>query len=262
MQEGTVADSSQTILYCGQKALPWACFTETVDLRARMSTAYSPNEKVLDNLNSFRFRKERGIFIYLLQVLHLMRTSECEDPRDKVYAALGLAMDVYSGDIVPDYTKTVRHVYTDFIRHCISSRCEVTSCPLDFLGEASYPACTGLPAWVPCWTERSVSRRFTSSRLSHKDKPLYAASGSLGFQYNMRDRRLQLSGAVIDRVSHMEDVRWSTKSREELLATAKSWIPSDNEAPYFTGTGETGFQAFRRTLVRDLGLIKSGGNWY
>jgi hypothetical protein len=38
----------------------------------------------------------------------------CRDPKDRIYAILGLGYPVYREEIVPDYTKPIEEVYKDF----------------------------------------------------------------------------------------------------------------------------------------------------
>ncbi|EUC43016.1 hypothetical protein COCMIDRAFT_28454 [Bipolaris oryzae ATCC 44560] len=93
-------------------------------------------------LDIFRSGKEDGANIRLLRVLRLIRGYECEDPRDKVYAALGMAIDGNEDGIISDYTKPASAVYINAIKFCISkpsNQClnlrgetfQVTSYPLE-----------------------------------------------------------------------------------------------------------------------------------
>lgn len=93
---------------------------------------------VLSNLYRYRFREVAQALGYtlgthpnFLQILHLARSSELENPRDRVYAFLYLdrledqfdtAIDVKARlPIQPDYSKSVAEVYADFVRHISKS---------------------------------------------------------------------------------------------------------------------------------------------
>ncbi|KAH7026365.1 heterokaryon incompatibility protein-domain-containing protein [Microdochium trichocladiopsis] len=86
----------------------------------------------------------------LLDVLHTCRTKLSADPRDKVFAILGILPEHVGADFPIDYSASVREVYTnvvDFLLH--SDR-------LDVICEAIYfPLHSGnaaLPTWVPDWS--------------------------------------------------------------------------------------------------------------
>lgn len=57
----------------------------------------------------------------LLALLEYFRSTECSEPRDKVYAVLGMAVDLSSPeDIIPDYSRSLSDVYTDVVRFSLS----------------------------------------------------------------------------------------------------------------------------------------------
>lgn len=72
-------------------------------------------------LNYIRGMRTLGGRIYLLDILNRMRRYECQDPRDKVYAALGMAVDVRDNDIVPDYSKSPMEVYMDVVKFSVAN---------------------------------------------------------------------------------------------------------------------------------------------
>lgn len=42
--------------------------------------------------------------------------TECEDPRDKAYAVRGLTEGLMVHEVVPDYKKSIKEVYSDVVR--------------------------------------------------------------------------------------------------------------------------------------------------
>lgn len=115
VQEGTASSFGRTALFSGNNVVNW------YDLRAvRLFRWYLMNyqgkgldfhEMTVNNLDVFRESRESGTKIPLLQALRIIRSQHCEDPRDKVCAALGMAMDVNEDDIIPDYMKSFEEVY-------------------------------------------------------------------------------------------------------------------------------------------------------
>jgi len=74
------------------------------------------DQSMASRLDGFRLRREEGAYMRLLSVLETLRSFKCEDPRDKVYASLGMAADVSESDILPDYVKSIEEVYTVVVR--------------------------------------------------------------------------------------------------------------------------------------------------
>jgi hypothetical protein len=72
---------------------------------------------------------------------------QASNPRDKVYALIGLAQDAPSLRIIPDYTKSVEEVFIDTTEKMI--KCY----GLGILRYCNYDAGSGLPSWVPALFE-------------------------------------------------------------------------------------------------------------
>ncbi|KAL8849898.1 MAG: hypothetical protein Q9221_005164 [Calogaya cf. arnoldii] len=69
------------------------------------------------------FRSDGGITVgdSLLVLLEYFRSTQCSEPRDKVYAVLGMAADLSSlYNVTPDYSKSLVDVYTDVVRFSLS----------------------------------------------------------------------------------------------------------------------------------------------
>jgi hypothetical protein len=123
-------------VHLGQHALPWgsiilaafwqSCFarhytaTTADDFRGTDARGYLP-ELWLGLLHT---RPQRGLS--MMELVSRARDFEATDPRDKVFALLGLANDI--GDqndqlhgLLPDYTTTKDEVYCNFARDLISN---------------------------------------------------------------------------------------------------------------------------------------------
>lgn len=126
VQEATVAHESRTILFWGHSLIDWQCLRLVLQSTYQMPNyindvyAIGHGHHLAVWLDRLRFSRETGANIELLTILDFIRVYECEDPRDKVYAALGMAMDANEGDIIPDYTKYFSHVYTDIVKFFIT----------------------------------------------------------------------------------------------------------------------------------------------
>lgn len=75
------------------------------------------------------------------------RNTICKDPRDKVYALMGIADDGFSLGIQIDYSKSISEVYKEAAYLILKSLHGV-----DILCHASGPKAHDLPSWVPDWS--------------------------------------------------------------------------------------------------------------
>ena len=85
--------------------------------------------------------------IWLLDALYYTRSSLSTDPRDKIFALLGLTFDGRHFVPEPNYMGSVADTFTDFATSLVLS-----GEPVDFiyLRSASRGAAEGdLPSWVP-----------------------------------------------------------------------------------------------------------------
>ena len=92
-----------------------------------------------------------------LEALQIFRLTECQDPRDKVYAPLGLFSDAMMQIMSIDYEQSVHEVYLNAMK-CLMSQ---AGHELDFLSyavrlnepvqESSTPIAGALPTWIPDW---------------------------------------------------------------------------------------------------------------
>jgi len=87
-----------------------------------------------------------------LDLLFELRQRSATDPRDKIFACLGLVNDTSNElDIVPDYQSPTEHVYINAARAIVTC-----SGNLDLLGVCSVNQRKGsvleLPSWVPDWS--------------------------------------------------------------------------------------------------------------
>uniref|UniRef100_L2FF75 Heterokaryon incompatibility protein n=1 Tax=Colletotrichum fructicola (strain Nara gc5) TaxID=1213859 RepID=L2FF75_COLFN len=153
-----VALARRAILICGKHSIPWSLMEiQKLDrlglLRYSKVTGYHPILSGLDRLPpvlDFRapaFRDPSK----LLQLLETTRGSRASDPRDKVFALLGLLTCPESDGLVADYTKSTAEIYTSiaiwiaqrFGLPALLSRTRILPGKL--------PADYQIPQWVPYW---------------------------------------------------------------------------------------------------------------
>jgi hypothetical protein len=140
-----------------------------------------------------------ALFRYLLQV---HRHCEASDPRDMIYAFLGLAwkerlpFTAYPEAIVPDYKISVQKLYTTVVKAMLLSYKD-----LRFLSHVQDPAETAienLPSWVP-----DFSVQLTPGLLSSLGNCNWNAGGKLSWTPDSRGLdvgSLYVAGVLLDTV--------------------------------------------------------------
>jgi len=162
-----------------------------------------------------KYRHPRN-FYHLLRACHLLKSS---DPRDKVYALLGVAPDRDEIGIAPRYDLPVEDIYCD-----VALRLVRTHQNLDIFS-SMYPEKTfRLPSWVPNW-----SRAPDLPQDPLLDNPILLehglprASGDTVAEFAIADNGAELvvRGGIIDRVAIVQDTesagRASQKSMRDFL---------------------------------------------
>jgi len=77
------------------------------------------------------------------------------DPRDKIYALMGLSSDIHYDDLDPAYTTPAESVFTQTAELILASGKSKSSSPLALLslaGIGNKRSLKSLPTWVPDWT--------------------------------------------------------------------------------------------------------------
>ena len=92
-------------------------------------------------------------------VLRSCTSFDATDPRDKVYAVLGLAKDNSEDAFEPDYTdlNLPRFVYTKAMRYLLNQPIDPLSCIVD-AGIGLERLIDDLPSWVPDWSHSTQTR--------------------------------------------------------------------------------------------------------
>ncbi|KAH8891501.1 HET-domain-containing protein [Thozetella sp. PMI_491] len=180
-----VFNAKHICVYCGDLRLPWDVFKAVCevfkqyesDLKPFFVTDWSDDERRLMSRHRLRYshvltRGGPGSFPdvesligkgdrSLLEVLYACRTKLAADPRDKVFAILGLLPKEIGEQFPPNYNLAVKDVYTGVVDYLLT-----TTQRLDVICEAvHYPLHVTpirLPSWVPDWShvpQREMLRR-------------------------------------------------------------------------------------------------------
>ncbi|KAI4276228.1 MAG: hypothetical protein LQ337_002627 [Flavoplaca oasis] len=198
----------------------------------------------------------------LLELLEYLRTTECSEPRDKVYAILGMAVDLSSPDIiVPNYSKSVADVYTDVVRYSLS-RAEhglqilghVTHPFNDWTGDDNTPS---LPSWVPNYRIHGGPNPFRT-QVANSAWAYNACGAHKAHSATIKVAHLIVKGLPVDEIISVSDV-WEHDPHS--AAEVQAWSP-ENPDDIYQPTGQNRDEAFRTTVCADINWsTKSRGHF-
>lgn len=140
-----VAVGSSVMILCGSQRLDW----KQLDILDNISLASTSTRwRHVSQVRSFRKAYQEKKRISLIEAMQKSHAAHSTDPRDKIYALLGLTYD--GDDLVPfpNYRQTLGEVLRDFTRATIRSK---TSLDYLFCGPLVKPAIEGLPTWGLDW---------------------------------------------------------------------------------------------------------------
>jgi hypothetical protein len=143
VQEAGVAN--RAFLHYGGCSVPWVEFLRTIYYLHY--TCKSPVDDIrrVTGLEKVRLAWVNGMRQPLRDLIQECRYRRSTDPRDKIYALLGLMGDPMSDLLLPDYSKSVSEVYSNVARYLIT---QIKS--LDpICGQQIQGRRGELPSWVP-----------------------------------------------------------------------------------------------------------------
>jgi hypothetical protein len=201
------------LMLCGRTAISWGLLGTLAHLsvNSRIPRLHTGNfgrgmDLLIAQNNLHNYAKDEShqqdTFYELLRMCHPFLSS---DPRDKVFAMLGVARDGEKVGIVPDYNEPAESVYTN-----VAIRLIQVYPTLDLFSsvyvdkDKSIP----LPTWVPDWSTFPESPY--EPFVNHPILPRYglnraSADSPSHFEFSADHTQLSVKGAIIDHISHVDD---------------------------------------------------------
>jgi hypothetical protein len=221
------------ILVCGTASVDWDVFTIAVLLshdisgRNTISTIFS-NGSTLALLRVLVKLRDSAKPPELPGLLSKFRSLQATDPRDKVFAFLGLlpSDDPALARVQPDYEADVVHCYVRAAVASLQSRRN-----LDILlteRHSSLGLSRALPSWVPDWST-SITHELPLPLCSGGSEAPFSASGSCQDYFPIvaqDDRVLLLTGLIVDEISEVEA---PLPPQDEVDYTF--WLPDEVSRP-------------------------------
>ena len=255
-----LALAKKVIAKCGGHLLDWnhivrvsafltltAAWTRVLNEGVRGIDQEYSNHALPLYLNSNRKMITSGKCCDLLYALSKARRFQCSDPRDKVYALLGLLGDhikrnprlqpVYEDrSVVDTYVSTAIQLLEDAGDLLLLAHAE---------GQ-DFQMIEGLPSWVPDWScEKGVGLGIVGYRR-------FAAAANLprSLEINEPNMSLAVRGLRLDRVVQVGESKDEALNRRKL-AYFPGWLSMLSALPLVYHTGQPKTEVFWRTLITD-----------
>jgi hypothetical protein len=150
-----LAAASSIIILCGHYKISWEIFSNdsyTKSVAAADETASDELETRFQKICQFRTDKLNREPISLLEALYRSQSALSTDPRDKLYALLGLVFDGDHFIPEPNYNLSKEETYTDFSLALIKN---MFSLDFIYLRSSNRQIHDSLPSWVVDWSDLS-----------------------------------------------------------------------------------------------------------
>ncbi|KAL7621616.1 hypothetical protein AAE478_008942 [Parahypoxylon ruwenzoriense] len=237
-----VVAAQELVVLLGRTVLPWIMLERLcreIQVSEFLSHPLAPvlhscGYQKFTTLNNFR----RNGTMPLVRFLQCTQDYQATDSRDKLYALLGMASDVTTDDIVPDYTKPVQEMFLDLVKFMATNRRNLDIISSGRLSLSNHTA----PSWLPDWQGLNTLRPLNSEEPGGH---FYRASSHTEAVADLAEfpSALTVKGAVVDTV----EVFGSTITlASESRPTIQSWqdIAAEN-------VNRANMWLFRRTIVMD-----------
>jgi hypothetical protein len=194
----------------------------------------SPLYRLMQDMDTIRQSIQRGNAPALLPLLKIYRDRGATDPRDKIYALLGIAGDLSIYDIWPDYNVPFQEVLNLTLGLSKSSE---------------------LPSWTPDWrVSPTDSKKIEMNYMHEKNLGGYRACGRMPFLVSRKDANLLcVNGIYFDEVAELSDVidTEDEKALNQILGSWEAKIALLQGAIPYRGGGDW-IEAYFRTMTADL----------
>lgn len=249
-----VAVSNRAIVTCGDDRVIWEDLLESARLISEgmiHRDMEGPSVGNITTIDSFRIQVRDGEEFDLFVLMKLSRPSLATDPRDKVYALLGIAQECDREAIKPDYGISTTELYRSIALYFIER-----DKTLDVLSQAGYGRLIAdLPSWVPDWSLNISSDNQDLVDVSYPGYWLDVENHPALLGTSNDPNHLVLGGKIVDTIPEVGPIL-NTERQTEDTQTAREIVASvvrKWEALVLSmqryATGEAVVEAYWRTLV-------------
>ncbi|KAI0189605.1 heterokaryon incompatibility protein-domain-containing protein [Xylaria flabelliformis] len=246
VRQEIILANKDAIVLCGSSIIEWQLFRRGCACVCLKPLQFSEDTKKLHT----RSRVLLGLLVWrpkgfvLNEMWSWFGDLNCEDPRDRVYAVLGLLRENIHLDIQPDYTKSATQVYEDLYTQYINNTFN-----LNFLSTCQLSDPPSGPSWQPKWSlDTSVVQEGSILRGMFVSGHFYAPP------YTPVDGKLKVMGVSVGRIQRLR------KNRAREIDTYYDTIALIRDAFFFPPklissdyiSGGTLLDAFTCALSRNM----------
>lgn len=245
-----VAFGNQVSLICGAKSISWNAMYHTarvfqdLDAISRSKFRTAIQHDVLTAVGGLHVAAKLRIWKtetlcnsreQLLYVASHCRAFAAKDPRDKLYACIGLAQPLPGLEI--EYLTSFDRVYKRFAIIHINHTKGLAVLREAGIGSSARDPVVSLPSWVPDWRYRRHSTPL--------DRSLYQASGESKTCASFSSGKLSVKGILVDRV---------TTALPHKVIDQDEWLKLalHDQPVTYRPLGIPQLQAYFRTILTDL----------
>ncbi|KAI9706846.1 MAG: hypothetical protein M1820_004625 [Bogoriella megaspora] len=232
--------TSDATVQCGRAVIPWRAFRNGVFCVWNYSYRHPVNGELMDLILAGYDLVQTNQRPFE-EVMFAARNRKCLDPRDRVYAMLGMLSDQEKHvRIKPDYSKEPNEVYQDTVEAFLNDQGRLDllrTCEPDDTGDGG----SSPPSWVPDWSKPRSTHHL----------PVKRAAQHLLAQARIIDGRiLCVKGLCIGTIKDVKKVRFEENATyESVVDDIRYLAPPDLRSDYVSGG--TVFDAYCRTLIAD-----------
>jgi hypothetical protein len=168
------------MILCGNQHVMWSVFQEVVIWLNRAAIGYRTQRmELVNSIQEIIGRRVWGdveladTLSQLHLLLRLTSSFRSTDPRDKVFALLGLSCETrdpkyWPQELIPDYNRSVQDVYMHATRYCIGQTHSLSILSQYEYGPIRKSRDSGapFPSWVPRWDLANSIRRISAFSLT------------------------------------------------------------------------------------------------
>ncbi|KAL8855592.1 MAG: hypothetical protein Q9178_007784 [Gyalolechia marmorata] len=259
-----IAMSQSASVFCGESIIDWEdvaavshwvkLFTDLDEKTRDMAGKHRSGAYSGEDMQYFRQTLQRNGYLDFQRMLVHARDCEATNPRDKVFAILGMVTD--HRDMPVDYNLTPAEVAKLAFR-----RLAILNCGLDALIFSQNPECKeGIPSWAP-----NLFSGFSAqpSRVAGLASSLYKAGGNSGgpsYTFSSDGTTLSTNAIIFDSIKELSQPYYSA------YLDSKGWHDSMQSIRILTFQWlrnmrtERKYERLMRTLTRDRDVrgINSG----
>jgi hypothetical protein len=230
IQEVAVAEA--VWVFCGSHSIHWDLFRMAFEGRSKMT--FQPQKGLQSYITCVRDARtryrgyERARRLDLGIVLTSFSYSKATNPRDLVYAALGIIKPrSLCRDIVPDYTKEVEDVFYEAASHIIRLRKGLYLWSSKTL--ISRRVMPKLPSWVPEWTMAPCEEALEFAALEF--------SRCLSCNPIIDGKSLFVDGHLLDEIDTIYPIK-DPKDVLELSVRLEEWLKNRDKTMFSAYCGD------------------------